>query len=198
MTPEFPPTPEHPNEIEILLKGLASLIEGRTAYYVSSPLTTGQVAYAWHLRNGAVRSSAGDAEFRSMVIEPNRARAGEYVRRLRHSTSAAVIDPTAMDDLPGWAQSDYRSFWGKVIDRYAQTVVFRDGWQYSSGCAYEFLVASQAGARVLREDLTSLTVEEGLALLRAALEECEARGDTPTFLNQVADALEEQATVVSE
>jgi hypothetical protein len=198
MSSEFPPRPDHPDEIEMMLEGLASVIESRTAYYVSSPLTTGQVAYEWHLRNGALPSPAGDAEFRRVVMEPNRERAADYVRELRHSTSAAVIDPTAMGDLAGWAQSDYRSFWGKVIERYAETVVFRNGWQYSSGCAYEFLIACGAGARVLREDLAPLTIREGLALLRAAINECEARGDAPTFLEAVAGALEERMSTVSE
>lgn len=196
--PEFPPTPEHLDEIQIMLEGLASVVEARAAWYVSSPLTTGRVASEWHLRDGGNSAQADGDEFRRKVIEPNRERAAEFVRKLRQSTSRVIIDPTAMGDLPGWTQADYRSFWGKVIERYAEMLVFRAGWQYSSGCAYEFLVAIQSGARVLREDLTPLTVDEGLALLRAAIDDCKARGETPSFLNQVSDALVEYAAAVSE
>jgi hypothetical protein len=63
-----------------------------------------------------------------------------------------------------------------VIERYAGTVVFADGWEYSSGCAWEFLTAVRVGARLLREDLEPLTIEEGERLIRDAIAALDADG----------------------
>jgi hypothetical protein len=132
--------------------------------------------------------------FREKVVEPNRQAAGRYVRELRETTKRAVVDPTAVGDLPGWAQGDYHVFWGEVIERYAETVVFRNGWQYSSGCAYEFFVAHKSGAAVVDQSLAPLTPEEGLALLEEAADDCERRGVSAEFLRGVVAALKRSPT----
>jgi hypothetical protein len=182
----FPPAAEQHDEIQALLEGFASVVDGRTALYVSSPLTTGQLAADWHAENGAGRSPE---HFRTEVVEPNRRAAARYVRELREATKRVVVDPTAVEDLPGWKQADYHVFWGKVIERYAETVVFRSGWQYSNGCAYELVVAHRSGATVLDESLAPLGVADGVKLLTAAVEECEARGVSAEFLRGAAEAL---------
>lgn len=188
---EFPPIASHPDAIEILVEVFASLVEGRSAIYVSSPLTTGQRAFEWHLRGHGISgpSELVSDSFRRDVIEPNREQAARFVRDFRRRTGRVVIDPTAVGDLPGWTQADYRVLWARVIEEYAETVVFRDGWQYSSGCAYEFLAARSSGARLVREDLSLVGVEEGHALLAEAIEESLARGVPSTFLQRVADAV---------
>jgi hypothetical protein len=80
-----------------------------------------------------------------------------------------VIDPTALGDVSGWAQSDYHRFWTGVIERYAHTVVFLNGWEYSSGCTHEFLAAIRVGAELLREDLAPLRLDEGERRIREAI-----------------------------
>jgi hypothetical protein len=192
MSGGFPPRAEHPAEIAILLEGLGTVVEGRAATYVSSPLTTGLTASEWHLRNGGRSDPDGIEDFYESVVVPNRREAAAYVRELR-KTRGVVIDPTAMGDLPDWTQDDYRFFWGRVIELYANEVVFRDGWQHSSGCAYEFFVAHRRGATVLRQDLTALPREEGRELVTAAVEECEAGGASAEFLRGVVQALNESA-----
>ncbi len=195
MRQKFPPTAEHPREIKILSEAFACVVAGRTALYVSSPLTTGRRASEWHLRSERTAPTRSDADdFRRRVIEPNRQQAAAYVRDLRERTKRVVIDPTALEDMPRWTQADYQVFWGQVIQRYAEAVVFRNGWQYSSGCAYEFLVSHTSGGRLLREDLTPLTLEEGLSLIGRAIQEARMRGASGEFLQQVREALEEAAT----
>jgi hypothetical protein len=189
---EFPPRPSHPDEIDILVEVLASLVEGRGAFYVSSPLTTGQRAFEWHLGGEGIskpRARLIDDSFRREVIEPNREEAAGFARDLRRRTRRVVIDPTALRDLPDWIQADYQVLWARVIERYVEAVVFRDGWQFSSGCAYEFLAAHATGARLLREDLSRLSVEEAHALLAKAIDESRARGVTAHFLRRVLTAV---------
>lgn len=164
--------------------------------YVSSPLTTGRRAFEWHVKKGRTDGpeyhALGAADFRRDVVEPNRAEAAKFVRDLRKRQNVLVIDPTAMRDLAEWSQGDYRTFWGRVIERFVAAIVFRDGWMYSSGCAYEFLVANSAGAQLLREDLTPLTLEEGRSLIDKAVEASHARGASSLFLVDVKNALMER------
>lgn len=199
---DWVPQPQNKREIEVLAECFAVVVEGRTAFYVSSPLTTGLRAFEWHTPRSsgdAVRAGpTSDDKFRRDVIEPNRAAAATYVRRLREKTKSAVIDPTAMGDVSGWIQADYHFFWGEVIKRYAHTVVFRDGWMYSTGCAYEFLVASVSGAQTLREDLTPLTGEQGRELIQQAVLRVQSRPDNVQLLRRIVDALMDSSRIVGQ
>jgi hypothetical protein len=76
-----------------------------------------------------------------------------------------------------------------VIERHAVSVVFRNGWHHSSGCAYEFFVAVSSRVSLLREDLSPLPLEEGKALLAAAINETSTMGGSPAFLRGVLKAL---------
>jgi hypothetical protein len=193
MRQDWLPKPKHRREIHILLEGFAAFVEGRTALYVSSPLTTGRRAFQWHVSNGFVgtrhKQEVNDNKFRRDVIELNRSDATAYVRRLRQTTRQVVIDPTAMGDIPGWTQGDYQAFWGNVIERYAESVIFRDGWMFSNGCAYEFFVAQKSGARMLRADRTPLNLVEGRELINQAVEESHTTKVAAGFLQDVLVAL---------
>lgn len=193
VTREFPPKAEHPDHIVASVEAFASVVEGRTAIYVSSPLTTGRRAFEWHLKEGRDRNHPrlpGSSDFRHKVIEPNRAEASTFVRKLREDRNRVVIDPTAMKDIAEWTQADYRVFWGLVIERYAEMVVFRDGWMFSSGCVYEFFVAWSSRAHLVREDFAPLSLEEGRSLIAEALGVTREKGASSDFLEDVLDALD--------
>lgn len=186
----FPPAPRHGDEIDVVVEAFASVIGGRSATYVSSPLTTGSRAFEWHRQNG----SPGDqASFVEDVVEPNRREAADFVRTLRQRIGSLVVDPTAMSDLRGWEQDDYRVFWGRVIERYCSRVILRDGWQFSSGCSYEYLVARRARAETLTEHGQPLPEMSALRLLREAIAETEVHGVSAAFLRSVHDALAQSA-----
>src|SRR4051812_10507423 len=109
----FPPKPSDPAMVEALVSALRSVITGDEAMYVSSPLTTGPRAFEWHRRN----NEANHSTFVVDVVEPNREDARAFVQHLRHEVAPKiVVDPTAMPDLADWNQSDYRYFWGRVVE----------------------------------------------------------------------------------
>jgi hypothetical protein len=185
----FPPHPTQPSEVAACVEAFASVVCGRSAIYVSSPLTTGKLAFEWHQRNsGAARASAPD--FRRSVVDANRRAAAAYVERLRAETAAVVVDPTAMDDIAGWAQDDYRFFWGKVIERYVEVLILRDGWEHSCGCAYECLIAFRDGLQVLSEDRQPLALADARRSLRNAIGGRAADPRGAAFLTAVLEALE--------
>ncbi len=191
MTMPFPPQPAHPAEVEKLAKTFAAVVEGHDAVYVSSPLTTGESYIEWRSTSSA--PDVGDAmyaeAFSRAVVEPNRERAREYVARLRGERAEVVIDPTALPDLAGWSQEDYRSLWGEVIARYVRLLVLRNGWEHSDGCTYEFVVAIQSGIPIEHEDVSPMTREEGIELIRASVAQRQAIGISVEFALAALDAL---------
>lgn len=189
---EFPPQPEHPDQVAFLTEAFASVVIGRTAWYVSSPLTSGKRSLEWQSANRALGSSSQQRseDFKKQVLAVNRTDAARFVESLRANKRTVVIDPTALADIPGWTQSDYRVLWAGVIRRYVSTVVFRDGWQHSNGCAWEFLTACLADRTLLREDLSQLVGMEARSKLEEAAAEVQAAGSS-TFLVAVLNALNE-------
>ena len=175
---------------------LASVIVGRSAVYVSAPITSGKRLARWvGSRNVEYDPSHPDnyADFQREVLEPNCEHAQVIISNLRTKFPNVVIDPTALKDIDGWIQDDYRYLWAKVIEQYATTVVFIDGWQYSNGCSYEFLISYQSASDhcplVLDENLKPLTLEQGLRLIRAASNELKEAGLSTEFLDRIAEQL---------
>jgi hypothetical protein len=192
MTPDLPLSSSRAAEIVALLDMLTCVLQERSAVYVSSPITSGREYSKWLLTTGHPSPETNPDyfdQFRRFVVEPNRQRARIFVRNLRQISARVVIDPSALHDFPGWTQEDYRFLWGRAIERYADTVVFREGWQFSSGCSYEFLVACLSRAETLREDLTPLSLDEGRSLIASAIAET-PEGKALTFLKEVYQGLD--------
>lgn len=199
MKSNFPPRTTHEREIDSLLNVLGSVIVDHSGVYVSTPITSGRRFADWS--NGRdldvdLSHPATYQEFLREVLEPNTAHARKIIGKLRSSFPTALIDPTALKDIEGWDQADYRVLWAKVIEHYANTVVFLDGWQYSNGCAYEFLVSNQLDSRLttLKESLDPLTLEEGIRLIELAVLELQTSKLPTEFLRKVLDQLTKPLT----
>jgi hypothetical protein len=185
----FPPSSTHQDQIGSLIDLFNTVLPpGHQAWYVSSPITTGRRRVG--IEASRTQRSMTEEFVRQHVIEPNRRDAQEYVQRLRDAQSRYVIDPTALNDIPGWGQDDYRYFWGKVIELFASTVIFRDGWEFSSGCSYEFLVAVRSDLRVLDERLAPLELKDGMSLLAVVINNADPAQMNIKFLTDVLTALE--------
>ena len=196
MSQSFPPVTSHEREVEALLNILGSVIIEHSGVYVSVPITSGKRYAKWlNLRNIEPDLTHPDTyqEFQREVLKPNFDHAQSIIRKLRKLFPKALIDPTALRDIDGWTQDDYRYLWGKVIEQYAGTVVVIDGWQYSNGCSYEILVSYQSATYhcplVLNENLQPLTLEQGLTLVKASIHELK-EAELPTeFLEHIAEQL---------
>lgn len=182
----FPPVPRSEAEIVGMLEVYRSVLPPKPpAWYVSTPLTTGR-----RLRD-LPSSGTKTAEdlgilLNSYVVEPNRREAQAYVRRLRDRVRY-VIDPSALGDIDGWKQDDYRFYWGRVIENFVSRVVFRNGWEHSSGCCYEFLTAIRAGVETVDETLDPLPSARGYTMISEALRQ--GAESNALFLQAVLDSL---------
>jgi len=167
-----------------------TVVEGHSAYYVSTPITSGTRFVKWRSSSGLTEVDATYVdEHRRHVIDANRAEVRPFVQALRRRYSVPVIDPTALDDVPGWTQADYRTFWGRVIERYADTVIFMHGWEYSSGCSYEFIVAKKAAVNTVDSEMNVISVADGHAKLTEAVTAYHQVGIPVTFLESVEQML---------
>ncbi len=190
----FPPKTTRAREIDSLLNALGCVIVDRSAVYVSTPITSGQRFAHWSSNRDIefdLSHPETYLEFKREVLEPNSEHARGIIKNLRSLFAQALIDPTALRDIEGWVQDDYRVLWAKVIEQYADTVVFLDGWQYSNGCTYEFLVAHRMTPRplILQERLEPLTLEGGIHLVKQAIAELQNSKLPTDFLQQVLNEL---------
>ena len=191
-TTRFPPQPDHEHEWAALEGMLASAVNGREAEYVSMPMTTGPRFMEWYHAEGSKLDQGSDAYKRAhqdRVIAQNRLHARQFVEQLR-TQRRIVVEPTSLN-VGHWTQSDYRHLWGKVIERYAHRVWLLDGWQYSSGCAFEFFVAAREGIETLSESGSYISRRQGVQMIQAAIEEIESIGQSTEFLRAAVDALRE-------
>ena len=192
MSQQFPPAPDHPDDIARLLEVFICVADLHSAIYLSAPITSGKRLLAQRrdrLRNSDL-ADRPKSEFFKQVISENRHHAVATAKRLRDAFPSVVIDPTVLEDIPGWTQCDYRDFWGRVIERYARKVVLADDWQYSSGCSYEFLVASRNGIATLDERFQPLSRTAGLLLITEAINDIRAADSSTDFLEGVREQLE--------
>jgi hypothetical protein len=181
-------------DFEPFIRVLGCAIAPRSAIYASVPLTTGRSFLEWFRQRdqGLQVGSAQYAEaHHRRVFHPNSLRAAEIVSRLRTAVDPRpVIDPSSFD--PGdWTQSDFRCFWGKVIERFVAEVVFSDGWEFSNGCAYEFLIAWRHRIPTCDASRQPITSIQAARMIDLAAEALQRHGLDHEFLSSIAKQLVE-------
>lgn len=185
------PQPADPVRVEAVAQLLASVVEGKGATYVSVPITSGPRFLEWFKTRGVQlepNSREYAEELLQSVIRPNCEAVTNRVAELRSVTKAVVINPAAFN-RPDWTQDDYRYFWGYVIERFVNKVVFLNGWQFSSGCSYEFLKCIRSGISAFGEDGNELDSERGYKLIESAIAEMRSVGVPTLFLERVFNEL---------
>lgn len=176
-------------EVEIALSALDSILNGEQAVYGSSELTSGRRLQALFRRHGVrdraeLRTTMGEADFLAQVWEPNVEEANAFARELHHRLGGEIVITPAPFVSPGWTQLEYLAFWETVIRTRCKAVYFSDEWEYSSGCAFEFSVARDAGLPTFAADGAPLGLEDGIGRLSAAAAELESEGfDATPFLD---------------
>lgn len=182
---DYPPSTGRKNEIDRAISKIEIAAAGQTTTYLSTPITTGRRLYDYIKDQGLNTPEQLRQEERlSLVVRPNIRRAREVRDLIERSLGGYVIDPTEIE-FDAWTQSDYRVLWAEVIARIALRVVFVDGWQYSSGCAYECLSAARNHRQLLSEQLRPITLERAVELLREATTDIRAQCGDATFHEHV-------------
>jgi hypothetical protein len=87
--------------------------------------------------------------------------------------------------------------WITIIERFANSVVFVDDWQYSVGCTKEFEAALRLTLPILDQRLHPLSYNEALQLLRAAVTEVGSVTGNGALLVRAAEMAERTASKLS-
>jgi len=165
--------------------------------YLSAPITTGEAYVTWRHKHGA-SLTRDHPRYESLhyehVISTNITRVGPLVTKLRRQyPDRFVIDPTSLDNVDGWTQNDYHNFWRALIEKYISLIVFADGWQFSTGCVYEFATALRSGKDIFTESLQGLDHQDGLRMIAMAVTEFEGLNVDAEPLRQALKAAEQAA-----
>lgn len=161
--------------------------------YVSTPITTGRLYYDWLQASEYEADASPDfqRDHAREVIAINNASARALVTMARMRLDKVVVDPTPLLDVPNWTQADFHAFWTRLITDYVGTVVFNEGWEYSTGCCFEFAAAVNAGATLLDAKLSVLEPSVGLMLTRHAIDRLREQGHTVNGLLAAREAIEQ-------
>lgn len=189
----FPPKTNYQREVQAVLEFLVSAIGKQDAVYMSAPITSGKRLIEFHKRNDVQSNSTHNRNLENVftqIVEYNRTHAKLISQKFRERIKSVIIDPTLVADIDGWTQDDYRFLWAKIIERYTNVVVYVDDWNYSNGCAYEFLVAKQSNIKTLNEMFNPLSIDEGIVLIQRAIEDLEQCHLPTKFLQSVLSELD--------
>lgn len=169
-------------EAEIVLSMLDCALNGQKVLYGSSELTTGRRFYRLAQLYGVkdseeLRAKIGEARFVEELWEPNLRAASDFARNIRlHYQEREIVLTPGPFAAPGWSQPEYLAFWETLIRTRLRAAWFNDGWEYSSGCTFEFSVAIDAGLSTFDSEGEPLSYDRGLALSRHAVAKLERDG----------------------
>lgn len=181
----YPPNADHPQEVEAGVAAVAREINGRPAIYLSTPITTGKRYYDFIA--GAGRQLTGTARRAALqrhVVLPNIKQAQIVATSVEQRVQKYVINPAGYE-FRGWSQSDYTVMWSRVICEIAESVVCVDGWEYSNGCAYEFLTLVKANKECRDQNADAIAPAQGLNGIDQAASEIAKAGLDCRFLAAV-------------
>lgn len=166
---------------------ILSAVPARSATYISGEITTGlkfyQLLRTLGIEDVTNLSTAEEARLReslSDLLKKNVSRMKTFAEQL-HSVepSARLINPGEIA-VSDWSQEDYLTLWSRVIRWGVRRIYFLDGWEYSNGAAMEYCLGAELGLELLDEHTKVLYADEGLRLLRQAVEHLRRMGfDAP-------------------
>jgi hypothetical protein len=159
----------------IALSAIDCALNGERGVYASTELTSGRRVNTVLREVGLTSSSdlrrhLGEDSYTTRVWNPNLAEGAAFARRLHHSLGGnqIVVTPGPFT-APGWKQLEYLAFWETLIRTRIRAIYFNDGWEFSNGCAFEFLVAVDAGVPTFDATNAELDVTGAIARIESAV-----------------------------
>lgn len=162
------PSPVH----EAILQAWECAFLGTSVTYLSGPITTGKRFVELAL-NGPVPPSV-----RKQLIQENCNDLKAKALEMRKNRGQTVLEPASLT-IREWSQTDYLALWERLIERHVSLVLFMPGWEYSVGCATEFVKAITAGIRTATVTGAPLNMRSGMRLMEIAVKHIEKSAPKP-------------------
>lgn len=177
-------------EVDMLLSLIDCLVLDREAVYASSEFTTGRRFYElcrqYNVRTRKELKKRLGQEYETLLLAPNKEEGIRFARMLRDYGHDVVLTPNPFHADPlrlkaqNWSQDEYLEFWSMVIRKKCQAVYFNEGWEYSNGCTFEYLVGVRAGLPLYDHRNKSLEVATAKEMINAAIQDLVKEGfDVP-------------------
>jgi hypothetical protein len=158
--------------VTVLLDALAMILPPRGALLLSGPVASGRRHFE------ALARGAPDPE---RVRDENARALDAFAARLRGASAQPIINP-AHFHVPHWRGRDYGVFFRGVIERFAASVWFIDGWQFSRGSIEENLFCAERGVVCFDESGHPLEAGPSRQLIGSAVAEVRRLGLDPQIL----------------
>ncbi len=177
-----------------------SVLLGSKAVYASSELTSGRRAQRLQQEHNvpnhvSLRDGLGPDHYHTLLWSLNVAEAVRFAEELRTRLGgAAVVISPAPFAAPSWPQSAYLAFWENVIRTRITAVYFNDGWEYSTGCVFEFAISTEVGLPTFDRAARQLLVSEASQSVRHAITEMQANRLETSAIRASLDRLEQAAS----
>lgn len=154
--------------------------------YIACPITGGFL-YLDHIRS--VQNDLVISDASSLIVE-NIELAYRFSSRVRERTGQVCINPAVLH-RKHWTQDDYRHFWSRVIERFAGQMYLSRGWEVSSGCLFECLLAIRLELPLFNHELERLEYAEAIELAQSGIATLIEAGESSRFLKVLADEFQE-------
>jgi hypothetical protein len=169
------------------------VLTAREATYASSELTSGRLFYdlcrEYHVRTkDQLKQALGAEGYVAKLLQPNEKRAIEFALAIRGRDREVVLTPNTLF-VPDWSQPEYLGFWETVIRTKCKTIVFNDGWEFSNGCTFEYLVGHKNMMPTLDRSGKPIASNSAKQLILGAIEQLEAQSFDVPELRRVYNSL---------
>lgn len=155
----------------------SSKLAEKNIIYISSAISSGKNFIDWYKTKGSkinCKKEYNDHHYKE-VIKPNSDKILQIASDLHASLKETVVEPASfvMND---WTQDDYLYYWSEIINRHAYKIVFIDGWFYSKGCIYEYLIGLNKGIELLDNNLNPINKCWAIQQIKNSINEYEVIG----------------------
>ena len=193
-------TRHYREEVEMAFSAIDCVLHRDHVIYASSEISSGFRLFATLRDQGLknadeLKQKMGEAWYESTIVGRNTKAAVLFTESIRSRlTDRTMVVTPAPFQAPGWTQPEYLAFWEELLRTRIKSVWFNQNWQFSNGCTFEFAVALDARLPTLDHAGKSLSQEEGIDLIRRAIQELDRDGfDTGKLRQNLALAKREPA-----
>lgn len=118
-----------------------------------------------------LKSKRGDEWCDKNIFDVNKKEANRFAASIREDQKGGspVITPAPLE-VGGWEQAEYLAFWEELIRTRVTAVHFKDKWEYSNGCTFEYAVALDAKIGRFDEHGQPLERDRAISYVRDAID----------------------------
>ena len=184
------------NEIDKKVQQFSNLLNGKEAIYISGAITTGKDYINWYTNYGKLIDNKTDFDklHNIDVIAKNLKTIKDFTTNLRNKSDDIYIEPATLE-IEEWDQPDYLYYWGQIITKYVNKIIFIDGWCFSKGCIYEYYIGLKKGIELVDQNFKLLNQEKVILNIKKSIQETQKNEIDVKFQLHILHEIEKMKTI---